>query len=601
MRRDNFTSSSTATVRRSKTYPWWQVMCLSGVDYFSTLGYQPGSALLAAGAIAPLATLVLVAVTLCGAVPVYRLVAAQSPNGLGSIALVEKLVSGWRGKFVILVLLGFALTDFMVTITLSSSDAAAHLLQSSSNPWLIPLTIGLVVALAAVFLRGFTEAVTVAVALVTLYLTLTTVVIVVAAGHIIADPSLIDGWLTRLATSHVNPWVTVAVAFIVFPKLALGLSGFETGVAVMPLIKARDRAERIGRARLLVTTSAIVMSLFLIGSAFVCAVLVEPADYAAGGGANGRALAFLAEQYLGVRFALVYSLVTVAILWFAGASAMAGMLALIPRYLPRFGMAPAWAQRSRPMVVLLAAIAVGLVVAFRADVDAQSGAYATGVLVLLFSGAVSVAGLATGRHRVVSGVTAVVLGLTLLANVIERPDGVRVASLFILAIVASSLASRWNRTYELRDAGITFDPAAERIIAAHATGTRVALVPCAPGAAEQALAEISVRPAIAVEVALHDPSAYAAQLHVAGGREHSVPILATDASSVPNAVAVIAVRIQKLTGITPDIYYRWSEDPPLKQALRMIFTGRGQNATATREILRRAIADENLRPHIHVH
>src|SRR3954464_2748669 len=165
---------------KENRHPWWRVMCLTGVDYFSTLGYQPGIAFLAAGLLSPVATLILVLVTLFGALPVYNRVASASPHGQGSIGMLESLFPQWIGKTFVLILLGFATTDFIITMTLSSADAAAHVIQNTFTPASLKSEMGITLIMLAVlgviFLKGFKEAIGIAVALVGVYLALNSVV-----------------------------------------------------------------------------------------------------------------------------------------------------------------------------------------------------------------------------------------------------------------------------------------------------------------------------------------------------------------------------------------------------------------------------------------
>lgn len=609
---------------------WFRVMCLTGVDYFSTLGYQPGIAALAAGALAPMATLILILLTLGGALPIYRRVSVESPHGEGSIAMLEKLLPWWQGKLFVLALLGFVATDFIITITLSAADATAHLIENpyfrdSLHGQAVLVTLGLIAILGAVFLKGFSEAVGLAVVLVVTYLLLNVVVVFVGLREVFGHPELLTNWRTALTTSHGgNPIALIGVCLIVFPKLALGLSGFETGVAVMPLVKGRptdterNPAGRIKNTHRLLGTAAVIMSVFLMTTSIISTLLIPAKLFEPGQAANGRALAHLAHKYIGNGFGTVYDVSTILILWFAGASAMAGLLNIVPRYLPRYGMAPEWTRAVRPLVVVFIGIAFLVTIIFHADVDAQGGAYATGVLVLMTSAAIAVT--ISARHRkaklasVLFGLISLVFAYTTVVNVYERPDGLRIASFFIFIIIFISFVSRIWRTLELRVDKVDFDLSALHFIRESVdTGRhRICLVPNRPEGQDEEEYARQDREArrdhhisdneqvLFVEVHIPDASDFSGALKVQGVQVGPYKVLKTTGTAVPNAIAALALRVRDLTGQRPHIYFNWGERHPAKYLVKYLFSGRGDTAPLTREILRRVEPDPEKRPAVHV-
>ncbi len=604
--------------------PWWQVLCLTGVDYFSTLGYQPGLAVLAAGVLSPLATAILVMVTLFVALPVYRQVAHYSPHGRGSVSMLEHLLPRWKGKALVLVLLGFAFTDYIITMTLSAADATAHIVENPFVPHFLgehPVLVTglLLLALGAVFLKGLHEAIGIAILVVFAYLLANIAVLARSLLEVWRHPELVSGWEQGVVSLHGGFGPALIASLFIFPKLALGLSGFETGVAVMPLVRGdptdspEQPAGRIRNARKMLLTAALIMSVALILSSFVTATLIPAAEHQPGGRAHDRALAFLAHEYLGNEFGTFYDIVTIAILWFAGASAMAGLLNLVPQYLPPYGMAPDWARATRPLVLVFTFISLVVTWFFDASVKAQGDAYGTGVLALMSSAALAVAIQKWRENHAKWTYTlmALVLGYTTLMVIVRAPIGLGIALLFIGGIVVLSILSRFMRSTELRIKNVTLSPKAGEFLDAFGSEPVriIAHRPDRQTADEYAAKERHARedhslnggePVIFLEVAQGDASNFADDLEVRAVRIGVHRILRCAAAAIPNAIAAILLEAQRRSARTAHAYFGWTEGNPVSYVLKFIFLGEGDTAPVTREVLRRAVENPEQRPRIHV-
>ena len=411
--------------------------------------------------------------------------------------------------------------------------------------------------------------------------------------------------------------IIAGLALIYFPKLALGLSGFETGVAVMPLVAGHGATDaeiiqsRIANTRKLLATAAMVMCVLLIGSSIVTATRIPADALLEGGEANGRALAYLAHRDFGDAFGTFYDVVTIGILWFAGASAMAGLLNLVPRYLPRYGMAPDWARATRPLVLIITIVGAFVTIAFNANVDAQGGAYATGVLVLMSSAAVAVTIAVTKHRRVFLAITAIFV-YTTIANIIERPEGIKIAGWFILGIIASSMISRVLRSTEIRIEGVNYDQKALEFIQDAAGRRQLRIIANRPNTGSREEYARKLQHArqthnlktgdfvLFLEVRPGDVSAFSDVLHVEGVDVGGMHVLRCVSPAIPNAIAGLLLDLRNRTYSIPHAYFGWTEGNPIVYLLKFLAFGEGDTAPVCREVLRQAEPVPERRPRIHV-
>jgi hypothetical protein len=540
--------------------------------------------------------------------------------------MLENLLTGWWSKIFVLILIGFAATDFIITMTLSAADAAQHAIE---NPLLhhylegheIIITIALLALLAIVFIKGFAEALGVAAAIAIPYLLLNAVVLGRCFVEIFSHPELLSQWQSALWThpkvSGSLPALLALTAFT-FPKLALGLSGFETGVSVMPLVSNGTRKDehegevdaagapprgRIVSTRKLLAAAALLMSVLLICSSFVTTLLIKEEDYRTGGKAAGRAIAFLAHEHLGHLFGSIYDFATILILWFAGASAMAGLLNLIPRYLPRFGMAPRWTAYRRPLVMVLFAISVIVTIIFKANVEAQGGAYATGVLALMLSAAIAVAiavrrddpRTGTAPNKMLSSYfwgVAAVFAFTFVDNIIERHDGIIISGVFILFVIVVSALSRYQRATELRVAQFQFVDEASKNLWPQIVNKKVNLVPLRTSTPEhRARKENEIRehykvqgPMAFVHVTfLDNRSEFLAPLTVRVFRENDDFVIEVHgAIAIANTIAYISELIDPIS-----IFVGLTRQNLMGQSLKYLLLGEGETGMMIYKILLR--------------
>lgn len=649
--------SMKAPPRRPMTSSWGLILCLVGIDYFSTLAYLPSLANEVAGPLAPLAVAGVVLVTLLLALPAYLYVVGRSTDGRGATGLMQKSIIGWRGKFLILVMMGFVAADFIITRSLSTSDAAVHLLANPHlqhivnehtvtvddlKPWigvswiekLRPYwnrQIGVTLLLSMVSMAfwfycasGFTRRVLwLAATVVSLYLISTAYIVGMVGWHLYEHQELVQNWWNQTQRhTMAGSQGLIVLMLLIFPQLALGISGFELSMTTTPLIsgepgnEVEQKRHRIRRARWMMFWLTIIMAVFLLATTIASTLAIPLSKFTTERDAQHRAMAFLAHGELFPSwFGTCYDLITAIILCLAGVSVTVGLRDLVPGYLHRLGMELTWARKYGIFLLLCNAIILLATLVFQASVEAQEGAYATSVLVLL-AGA-NLAGAADLRR--LYKITWPILSFPFLLGLIfflamalimawKQPGGLILSAAFLLLVFFTSFWSRWKRSLELRFSGFAFaDAASESRWKEMLSLEFQILVPHRPGHFSVFKKDEDVRslfrlgtdvPIIFIEAALGDTSEFEHVPLMQIVKEHDLEIIrVSQCTSISHVVAAIALEFSK-TGRPPEVIFGWSHESPMAANLNFLFLGQGNIPWMVQELVRKAEDNEAKRPRV---
>jgi hypothetical protein len=663
---------------------WPAILCVVGLDYMSTLGYVPSIAFDTTGRLAPLVMTVVVLVTVLGALPIYFYLCRRSPHGKGSLVLLERLIPGWRGKLLVLVLLGFAATDLIFTRTFSVADAAEHLIhgphpawqktldswgqfcerqRQNSPPWVhnwtagwsnrqlvvtvLLLLAGIVVSI--IFRKGFRKRfVQLAVVTVVLYLVLNALIIAGGLYYLSQRPELIDHWWNAVlagdwqarsvsVTGPVQTSTLIANALALFPKAAIGLSGFEMAMLLMPLVRGRNDDDpvepkgRIRNTRKMLIWSALLMSIYLLGSSFVTTILIPYEAFHTEGQAANRALAYLAHggalagvpggekllPFFGMEFGTLYDISTIVILSLAGVSVGVTLSEFVPPYLHRLGMELNWVHNLGALIYVFAALKLGVTIYYKASVDDQRGAYTSSVLMIFAAGAFT-AGLDVWQRRVDKGylwrfpiwfgpMTLVFLGSALM-TMWDQPGGAVIAMWFVILVHFTSIITRMYRSTELRFNGFEFVDEASRLdFEKLKTLDFPLLVPHRPGRQTLCEKEIEIRqrhrlpddkPLVFLIAELGDPSDFYLLPRVQVCREDGrVVIHVSRCASIAHVVAAIAIEMSHV-GVAPEIHFGWSDENPITANLHFVLFGHGNVPWLVYSILKNSTLPLSQRPRV---